>query len=236
MPTSCSRCRANINCNTIARPCKNKRKKTLKVIITRELESSIYIESVRNIFSVSPQWTKSGWVWFLIVAMSRRHLFDQLLLVLSWTIVNHCAGDPFLPWSSPDPPRLSLTLCQGVGGGGFVLAWVGVLIVVRKNAFQTHFTHELFSYTVCLIVKKNVISWYRYLISFLSKYSSHQEINCSRVLRGDRMSFNLKINQYQTKSTVCVCFFFLIPVSLVLFKLDFCIPVCMTNRLEQFQL
>ena len=32
-----------------------------------------------------------------------------------------------------------------------------VLIVVRKNAFQTHFTHELFSYTVCLIVKKNVI-------------------------------------------------------------------------------
>lgn len=29
-----------------------------------------------------------------------------------------------------------------------------VLIVVRKIAFQTHFTHELFSYTVCLIVKK----------------------------------------------------------------------------------
>lgn len=42
------------------------------------------------------------------------------------------------------------------------------------------------------------------------------------------MSFTLKINQYQTKSTVCV-FFFLIPVSLVLFKLDFCIPVCMTK-------
>lgn len=117
MPTSCSRCRANINCNTIARPCKNKRKKTLKVIITRELESSIYIESVRNIFSVSPQWTKSGWVWFLIVAMSRRHLFDQLLLVLSWTIVNHCAGESFLPCSSPDPPRLSLTLCRGGGRG-----------------------------------------------------------------------------------------------------------------------
>lgn len=33
-----------------------------------------------------------------------------------------------------------------------------VLIVVRKNAFQTHFTHELFSYTVCLTVKKNVIT------------------------------------------------------------------------------
>lgn len=43
------------------------------------------------------------------------------------------------------------------------------------------------------------------------------------------MSFTLKINQYQTKSTVCV-FFFLIPVSLVLFKLDFCIPVCMTKQ------
>lgn len=49
------------------------------------------------------------------------------------------------------------------------------------------------------------------------------------------MSFTLKINQYQTKSTVCF-FFFFIPVSLVLFKLDFCIPVCMTNRLEQFRL
>lgn len=44
------------------------------------------------------------------------------------------------------------------------------------------------------------------------------------------MSFTLKINQYQTKSTVCVCFFFFtIIVSLVLFKLDFCIPVCMTK-------
>ena len=52
------------------------------------------------------------------------------------------------------------------------------------------------------------------------------------------MSFTLKINQYQTKSTVCVLFFFFffIPVNLVLFKLDFCIPVCMTNRLEQFRL
>ena len=43
------------------------------------------------------------------------------------------------------------------------------------------------------------------------------------------MSFTLKINQYPTKSTVCV-FFFLIPVSLVLFKLGFCIPVCMTKQ------
>lgn len=48
------------------------------------------------------------------------------------------------------------------------------------------------------------------------------------------MSFTLKINQYQTKSTVCVVFcfvlvFFTIIVSLVLFKLDFCIPVCMTK-------
>ena len=43
------------------------------------------------------------------------------------------------------------------------------------------------------------------------------------------MSFTLKITQYPTKSTVCVFFFFLIPVSLVLFKLGFCIPVCMTK-------
>lgn len=165
---------------------------------------------MRDIFLVSLQWTKSGWVWFLIVAMYRRHPFDQLVLVLSWTIVNHCAGKPFLPCSLPDPTPSFLNFFswgEGGGLGGFVLVWVDVLIVVRKNAFQTHFTHELFSYTVCLIVKKNVISWYRYLISFLSKYSSHQ-INCSRVLSGDRMSFTLKINQYQTKSTVCVCCFF----------------------------
>lgn len=43
------------------------------------------------------------------------------------------------------------------------------------------------------------------------------------------MSFPLKINQYQTKSTVYVFFFLTLTVSLVLFKLDFCIPVCMTE-------
>lgn len=43
------------------------------------------------------------------------------------------------------------------------------------------------------------------------------------------MNLTLKINQYQTKSTVCGFFFFTVTVSLVLFKLDFCIPVCPTK-------
>lgn len=120
---------------------------------------------IMSFWFVSLQWTRSDWL--LIVAMYWRHPFDQLLLVLSWTIVNHCASKPFLPHSLP--PFLNIFFRGMEGGGNFVLVWVNVLTIVRKNAFQTHFTHELFSYTVYLIVKKNVISWNRYLISFLSK-------------------------------------------------------------------
>lgn len=35
-------------------------------------------------------------------------------------------------------------------------------------------------------------------------YSSYWQINLSRELGEDRMRFTLQINQYQTKSTVCV--------------------------------
>lgn len=151
--------------------------KLLKIIIIKELESSIYM-NLWEVFFFFFFWShcnepKGGWVWFLIVAMYRRHLFDQLLLVLSWTIVNHCAvisvAESFLPLLLAGPTPSFLNFFSGGVGDDFVFAWVDVLIVVRKNAFQTHFTHELFSYTVCLIVNKNVISWYRYLISFLSK-------------------------------------------------------------------
>lgn len=126
-PTSCSCCRANKNCNTVARPCKNKWK-----TFNKKSWSLVFIWICEEMFLVSLQWTQSRGVWFLIVATYWRHLRDQLLLVLSWTIVNHCAGNPFLPCSSPNPPHLPLSFGGG-WGDGYISVWVDVLIAVREK-------------------------------------------------------------------------------------------------------
>lgn len=76
-------------CDAVARPCKNKWK-TLQSNNNNNNKSwsLVFIWICEEFFfSVSLQWTKSGWDWFLIITMNWRHLSDQLLLALSWTML-----------------------------------------------------------------------------------------------------------------------------------------------------
>lgn len=139
MPTSCSRCRANI----IMRRNFAKQTENFKSNNNKRSWSLVFIWICEKYFSVSPQWTKRLSLGFNCSHVSKASFWPTLVgSVLKPLLITVLMNLPSLP--SPDPPHVSQLFVRG-WGRGFVLVWVNVLIAVRKMHFRQYFIHESFS-------------------------------------------------------------------------------------------
>lgn len=161
-------------CDAVARPCKNKWK-------TLQSNNNNNNKSWSLVFI----WICEEFFFFCLTSMNQKWLrlvfnhnhelkasFGPTVVGSVLNHVNHCAvirAESFLPCSSPSPPPLSLAFFQGWGGGWSCFSVSGCFDSCKEKCISDTVHRSYFLTQYVCIVNKNVISWYRYLISFLSK-------------------------------------------------------------------